>query len=69
MSNQDFINKYGRLEFYDMCKNIAQDLQIAKIRKKISGYRLHNKTKKVTIYKKDKTSITIDFATAYCMLK
>ena len=46
MSNAEFIKEYGKFEFREMCKNISQDLAIAKAMKKIGGYKVNN-TKKI----------------------
>ena len=35
MSNAEFIKEYGKFEFIEMCKNISQDLAIAKAMKKM----------------------------------
>lgn len=37
MNNTDFIKKYGKFEFYEMCKDISQDLAIARAMKKNWG--------------------------------
>lgn len=38
MKNIDFIHKYGKLEFIDMCKYITQELYLARADKKIGGF-------------------------------
>ena len=57
MNNTDFIKKYGKFEFYEMCKCISQDLAIAKAMKKIGGYKVSNNKKRVKFYRKDKDSV------------
>ena len=66
MNNTDFIKKYGKFEFYEMCKNISQDLAIAKAKKKIGGYKVSNK-KRVKFYRKGKDSVYVDFATVFTL--
>lgn len=68
MNNADFIKKYGKFEFYEMCKNISQDLAIAKAMKKIGGYKVSNK-KRVKFYRKGKDSVYVDFATVFTYIK
>ena len=67
MNNADFIKKYGKLEFYEMCKGISQDLAIAKAMKEIGGYKVSNNKKKVKFYRKDKNSVYVDFATVFTL--
>ena len=67
MNNTGFIKKYGKFEFYEMCKNISQDLAIAKAMKKIGGYKVSNNKKKVKFYRKDKNSVYVDFATVFTL--
>ena len=67
MSNAEFIEEYGKFEFRDMCKNISQDLVIAKAMKKIGGYKVSNKKKMVLFYKKDGSKIYLDFATIFTL--
>ena len=66
MNNTDFIKKYGKFEFYEMCKCISQDLAIAKAMKKIGGYKVSNK-KRVKFYRKGKDSVYVDFATIFTL--
>ena len=49
-SNADFIKKYGRFEFREMCKFIPQDLAIARINKNIGGYKINNTKKRVMFH-------------------
>lgn len=67
MNNTDFIKKYGKFEFYEMCKDISQDLAIARAMKKIGGYQINNSKKRVKFYRKDKESIYVDFATIFML--
>ena len=64
-SNADFIKKYGRFEFREMCRFVPQDLAIARINKNIGGYKINNTKKRVKFYRKDKESVCLDFATIY----
>ena len=65
MTNSEFIEKYGKVEFYDIAKHIYQDLQIARLNKVIGKFKIYNNKKKVKFYRKDKTFIILDFATIY----
>ena len=56
MSNAEFIKEYGKFEFREMCKNISQDLAIAKATKKIGGYKVNNTKKIVKLQRKCKES-------------
>ena len=67
MSNAEFIKEYGKFEFIEMCKNISQDLAVAKAMKKIGGYKVNNTKKIVKFYKKDKESVYLDFATIFTL--
>ena len=67
MNNADFIKKYGKFEFYEMCKGISQDLAIAKAMKEIGGYKVSNNKKKVKFYRKDKNSVYVDFSTVFTL--
>ena len=67
MSNAEFIKEYGKFEFREMCKNISQDLAIAKATKKIGGYKVNNTKKIVKFYRKDKESVYLDFATIFTL--
>lgn len=67
MNNTDFIKKYGKFEFYEMCKDISQDLAIARAMKKIGGYKVSNNKKRVKFYRKDKDSVYVDFATIFTL--
>ena len=67
MSNAEFIKEYGKFEFREMCKNISQDLAIAKAMKKIEGYKVNNTKKIVKFYRKDKESVYLDFATIFTL--
>lgn len=65
-NNNDFIKKYGKFEFLEMCKHIPQDLAVAKYNKEIGGYKINNKKKIAKIYSKDKRfDVCVDFATIY----
>lgn len=63
--NIDFINEYGKREFYDMCNYIRQELSLAKVQRQIGGFKVNNLKKRVKFYRKDKKSICLDFATIY----
>ncbi len=65
MNNADFIKKYGKIEFYDVCKNISYDLSIAKLKKEIDFYKINKKKKVVKFYNKNNKSICLEFATIY----
>lgn len=65
MKNIDFIRKYGKLEFRDMCKYITQELYLARADKKIGGFKINNSKKYVKFYRKDKESVNLEFATIY----
>ena len=67
MSNAEFIKEYGKFEFREMCKNISQDLAIAKATKKIGGYKVNNTKKIVKCYRKDKESVSVDFAIVFTL--
>ena len=67
MSNAEFIEEYGKFEFREMCKNISQDLAIAKATKKIGGYKVNNTKKIVKFYRKDKESVSVDFAIVFTL--
>lgn len=67
MSNAEFIKEYGKFEFREMCKNISQDLAIAKATKKIGGYKVNNTKKIVKFYRKDKESVNVDFAMVFTL--
>lgn len=63
--NIDFINEYGKKEFYDMCNYIQQDLSLAKAQRQIGGFKVNNSKKRVKFYRKDKESVCLEFATIY----
>ena len=67
MNNTDFIKKYGKFEFYEMCKGVSQDLVIAKAMKKIGSYKISNNKRRVKFYRKDKNSVYIDFAIIFTL--
>ncbi len=67
MSNAEFIKEYGKFEFREICKNISQDLAIAKATKKIGGYKVNNTKKIVKFYRKDKESVSVDFAIVFTL--
>ena len=67
MSNAEFIKEYGKFEFREMCKNISQDLAIAKATKKIGVYKVNNTKKTVKFYRKDKESVSVDFAIVFTL--
>ena len=67
MSNAEFIKEYGEFEFREMCKNISQDLAIAKAMKKIGVYKVNNNKKTVKFYRKDKESVNVDFAIVFTL--
>ena len=66
-SNADFIKKYGRFEFREMCRFVPQDLAIARINKNIGGYKINNTKKRVKFYRKDKESVNVDFAMVFTL--
>lgn len=66
-SNADFIKKYGRFEFREMCRFVSQDLAIAKAMKKIGFYKVNNTKKIVKFYRKDKESVNVDFAMVFTL--
>jgi len=65
MNNIDFINKYGKREFIDMCKYIPMELSLAKAQRQIGGFKINNSKKRVKFYRKNKDSIYLDFATIF----
>lgn len=65
MNNSSFVKEYGKREFYDMCKYICMQLSIAKAQRKIGGFKINNKQKRVKFYRKDKENVSLDFATIY----
>ena len=67
MNNTDFIKKYGKFEFYEMCKGVSQDLVIAKAMKKIGSYKVSYNKRRVKFYRKDKYSVYVDFATIFTL--
>ena len=67
MSNAEFIKEYVKFYFREMCKNISQDLAIAKATKKIGGYKVNNTKKIVKFYRKDKESVSVDFAIVFTL--
>lgn len=66
-SNTEFIKKYGKIEFYEMCKYIPQELALAKINKIIGGYKVSNRKKRVKFYRKDSRGVYLDFATIFSL--
>ena len=52
--NIDFINEYGKREFYDMCSYIQQDLSLAKAQRQIGGFKVNNSKKRVKFYRKER---------------
>ena len=67
MNNVDFIKKYGKLEFYMICKDISQDLAVAKVTGKIGGYKINKRQKNVKFYRNNKHSLCLDFATIFTL--
>lgn len=65
MKNIDFIKKYGKREFIDICKYIPMQLSLARAEKKIGGFKINNSKKYVKFYRKDRESINLEFATIY----
>lgn len=65
MKNIDFIKKYGKREFIDICKYVPMQLSLAKTEKKIGGFKINNSKKYVKFYRKDKESIYLEFATIF----
>lgn len=65
MNNADFINKYGRFEFNEMCKYLPQQLYYARICKQIGGFKISNRKRVVKFYRKSGKSIYLDFATIF----
>lgn len=65
MKNIDFIKKYGKREFIDICKYIPMQLSLARAEKKIGGFKINNSKKYVRFYRKDRESINLEFATIY----
>lgn len=66
-SNTEFIKKYGKFEFREMCKFIYQDLATAKANKIIGGYKINNTKKRVKFYRKGKDSVSVDFALVFTL--
>lgn len=67
MNNIQFIKKYGKQEFIDICKNINHDLEIAKFMKEICCYKINKIQKNVKFYINGKGCITLDFASIYAI--
>ena len=67
MNNTDFIKKYGKFEFYEMCEGVSQDLVIAKAMNKIGSYKVSYNKRRVKFYRKDKDSVYVDFATIFTL--
>ena len=67
MNNTDFIKKYGKFEFYEMCKDISQDLAIARAMTKIGGYKVSNNKKREKNKRKDKGSEYVNVATIFTL--
>lgn len=65
MNNADFIKKYGRYEFNEMCKYLPQQLTYARMCKQIGGFKISNRKKIVKFYRKSGKSIYLDFATIF----
>lgn len=65
MNNIDFIKEYGKKEFYNMCKDIEQELYIAKAQKQIGHFKTNNSKKKVKFYIKDEKDICLEYAMIY----
>ena len=64
--NSGFINKYGNIEFHEMCKFVYQELAIAKSNKKISNYRINKRKNIVKFYTKNQC-IDIDCALIFSL--
>ena len=67
MRNVDFINKYGRKEFIDLCKNMPMELLLAKAQKKIGGFKINNSKKRVKFFRKNKESVYLEFAMIFSL--
>lgn len=67
MKNVDFIRKYGKFEFYIICKDIPQDLAVAKTMKKIGGYKINKRRNNVVFYKSNGHNVCLDFATIFTL--
>lgn len=65
MNNADFIKKYGRYEFNEMCKYLPQQLTYARMCKQIGGFKISNRKKVVKFYRKSGKSIYLEFATIF----
>ena len=65
MKNIDFIKKYAKREFIDICKYVPMQLSLAKTEKKIGGFKINNSKKYVKFYRKDKESVYLEFATIF----
>ena len=65
MKNIDFIKKYGKREFIDICKYIPMQLLLARTEKKIGGFKINNSKKYVKFYRKDRESVYLEFATIF----
>ena len=64
IKNNDFIKKYNKKEFIDLCKNITQELLLLKMEKKIGYYKMDSINKRVTFFK-DKKIVKLDYATIF----
>ena len=67
MSNKEFKERYGLLEFRDMCKKVIEDLAVAKIEKKIKYYIINRKNNSVKVFYNTNKNKTLDFALIFTL--
>ena len=65
MTNKDFIEKYGKKEFVDICNYICIELSLTRIQRKIGNFKINNSKKYATFYRKDGKHIRVEMATIY----
>jgi len=65
MGNKEFVNKYGKKEFIDICNYICTELALAKIQRKIGNFKINNSKHNVLFYRKNKSNVMLDMATIY----
>ena len=62
MTNNEFIKKYGKSEFYSLKEYVYQKLTILKFEKKLKGFKVSNKKSKAKIYLNNGETVFRDFA-------
>lgn len=62
MSNQEFISKYGKQEFYALNDSVCTQLELWKINKDIRGFKCSNRKKCAILYLNNGTSKKVEYA-------